>query len=252
MLITLKSPTLIKIMDEANKIVHLVLDHAETNVRAGMTTRELNTLLEQKLAEFPEATSAFKGYKGYPDVSCISVNEEVVHGIPGDRVIKEGDIVSVDFGVYYNKLAGDAARTFIIGKVNDDITKLVSETRRGLLEGIEQMREGNTLHDVSNAIDAVAKQNGYGNVKGFCGHGIGEKMHEPPNVFNYVAPGQENVRLRTGMVFALEPMFNLGTSDTIILEDKWTVITKDKSPSCHWELSVAITDDGPKILGARR
>ena len=239
-------------MDEANKIVHLVLDHAETNVKAGMTTKELNALLEQKLAEFPEATSAFKGYKGYPDVSCISVNEEVVHGIPSDRIINDGDIVSVDFGVYYKKMAGDAARTFMIGNVKEDTKKLVAETRRGLFEGIEQMRKGNTLQDISMAIDAVAKQNGYGNVKGFCGHGIGERMHEPPNVFNYVAPGQENVRLRTGMVLALEPMFNLGTSDTEILKDRWTVITKDKSLSCHWELSVAITDDGPKILGARR
>lgn len=239
-------------MDEANKIVHSVLDHAEKNIKSGMTTRELNSLLEQKLSEFPEAKSAFKGYKGYPDVSCISVNEQVVHGIPGDRIILDGDIVSVDFGVYYKGMAGDAARTFIVGSVSEEIRKLVADTRLGLFEGIDKMRVGNTLHDVSRAIDAVAKANGYGNVKGFCGHGIGERMHEAPNVFNYVEPWQDDVRLRTGMVFALEPMFNLGTSDTIILEDNWTVITKDGRPSCHWELSVAITDDGPKILGAER
>lgn len=249
MLIRLKSPAQIEVMNEVNKIVHSVLDYAEHIVGPGITTGQVDELLEKRMLETPEAISAFKGYKDYKFVSCISINEEVVHGVPGSRVIQDGDIVSVDFGVYYKGFAGDAARTFIIGAVSDEVRKLVEETKKGLYAGIEKMVAGNYLYDVSDAIDKVAKQNKYSNVQNFCGHGIGEKMHEPPNVFNYIEPKQTNVRLREGMVFALEPMFCLGKSANEILSDGWTVITKDRKPSCHWELSVAITESGPRILG---
>lgn len=248
-MIFLKSKEQIDTMDHANRIVHGVLLYAEQIIKAGMTTGELDALLEKRMSETPEATSAFKGYKGYRHVSCISINEEIVHGVPGSRVIQDGDIVSVDFGVYYKGLAGDAAKTFMVGQVSDDAKKLVEETRLGLLAGIEQMKVGNRLHDIARAIDKVAVANKFGNTRGYCGHGIGKRMHEEPNVFNYVEPAVPNVRLREGMVFALEPMFSLGTNESIILEDKWTVITKDKSLSAHWELSVAITESGPRILG---
>lgn len=248
-MIFLKTPEQIEIMNKANTIVHSVLDEAEANIEAGMTTQQLNDIMEAKLGEFEGATSAFKGYKGFPAVACISTNEEVVHGIPGKRVISSGDIVSVDFGVYYKGFAGDSARTFVVGEIDEETQQLVKNTRMGLLKGIEQMVPGNRLHDIGRAIEAVAKEHNYGNVKGFCGHGIGAKMHEQPHVFNYVEPKEPNVRLRAGMVLALEPMFNLGTSDVKILEDGWTVVTTDKAYSCHWEVSVAITNRGPRILG---
>lgn len=248
-MIFLKTPEQIELMHEANLIVHAVLDEAQANIQADMTTQELNDIMEKKLAEFPEAISAFKGYKGYPDVACISVNEEVVHGIPGERVIMPGDIVSVDFGVYNKGFAGDSARTFIIGEVDVEVTELVEITRQGLFAGIEQMVPGNRLHDIGRAIAAVAESHNYGNVRGFCGHGIGTKMHELPHVFNYVEPREPNVRLRPGMVLALEPMFCLGKKDVALLNDGWTVVTRDGKYACHWELSIAITNDGPRILG---
>jgi methionyl aminopeptidase len=248
-MIFLKTTEQIDIMHEANLIVHAVLDEAENNIEAGMTTQELNDIMENKMSEFSGATSAFRGYKDYPDVSCISVNEEVVHGIPSEKMILPGDIVSVDFGVYYNGMAGDSARTFIVGDVEPEVRDLVSITRQGLWAGIRQMVPGNKLHDIGEAIDAVARQHNFGNVRGFCGHGIGAKMHELPHVFNYVEPLEPNVRLRAGMVFALEPMFNLGHAEVLILEDGWTIITKDKKKSCHWELSIAVTENGPRVLG---
>lgn len=248
-MIYLKSPREIDVMHKSNVIVHKCLDRAEAEIRPGVTTRQLNDAIDNELSKYPGATPAFLGYQGYPAVSCISVNEEIVHGIPGDRVVKDGDIVSIDFGVYYNGYAGDSARTFLVGDVSDDAKKLSEQTRRGLFAGIEQMVPGNRLYDISKAISAIAKENFYGNIKNFCGHGIGKSMHESPSVFNYIEPKEPNVRLRAGMVFALEPMFTLGSSVGVVLNDNWTVVTSDKSLACHWELSVAITDDGPRILG---
>src|SRR3989344_5160009 len=162
-MIFLKTPEQIDIMHEANLIVHAVLDEAENNIDAGMTTQELNDIMEKKMSEYPGATSAFRGYKGYPDVSCISINDEVVHGIPSEKMILPGDIVSVDFGVYYKGMAGDSARTFIVGTVEPEVRELVSVTRQGLWAGIQQMVPGNRLHDIGEAIDAVARQHKYGN-----------------------------------------------------------------------------------------
>ena len=235
-------------MDESNRIVHMCLNKAEEYLRPGMTTKEIDMLMEEELTHY-DATPAFKGYKGYPAFSCISINEEVVHGIPGERIIMDGDVVSIDCGVYYKGYAGDAARTFLVGDVSDDVKKLSDQTRRALFVGIEQMYPGNRLYDIAKAINAVAQENNYGNLKNFCGHGIGKSMHESPSVFNYVEPREPNVRLRAGMVLALEPMFTLGSSYGAVSDDKWTIKTIDNSISSHWELSVAITDVGPRILG---
>ena len=248
-MITLKTPAQIDIMDEANKIVHNILDYAENEIKIGMTSNELDVLMEKRLNSFEGATSAFKNYLGYPKVSCISTNSVVVHGIPDDTRFKSGDIVSIDFGVYYKGFAGDSAKTFIVGEPDVEDFKLLCVTKRALYTGIKQMVIGNRLHDIGKAIDDIAKEQKYGNVRNFCGHGIGTKMHERPSVFNYVDPRESNIRFQEGLVLALEPMFTLGTERVKILDDGWTVKTEDSANAAHWELSIAITKDGPRILG---
>lgn len=250
-MIILKTSEQIDIMHESNLIVHSILDFAENNIAIGMKTGELDNMMEEKLREFKGATSAFKNYLGYKKVSCISVNEEIVHGVPGDRIFNDGDLVSIDFGVYYNGFAGDSAKTFILGTPkNKEDEELVIQTKKSLFVGIEQMTIGNRLYDINSSIEKVAKENGYGNVRNFCGHGIGTKMHEKPSVLNYVDKSEPNIRLQEGLVLALEPMFTLGNAITeISKEDKWTVSSIDKKNAAHWELSIAITSDGPRILG---
>jgi methionyl aminopeptidase len=247
-MIILKDTNQINTMDEANKIVHGVLDLVEQNTSIGITTKELDDIA-YKEAKRLGAEPAFLGYLGYPASICVSINEEIVHGIPGPRVIKNGDVVSIDFGVIHNGFVGDAAKTFVVGKTTDDVEHLICYTKDALMSGIKTAVVGNRLHDISFAISSVAKKYGYGNIKNFCGHGIGKKMHEEPKVLNYVDKTQHNVRLQAGMVLALEPMFTLGTSDTVTLNDGWTVVTKDKSIACHQEFSIAIFNSGPKILG---
>ena len=247
-MIILKNEKQIDTMDEANKIVHDVLDQIVPRIVAGTTTEELDEVASKVVGGLG-AKATFKGYAGYPKHLCVSVNDEIVHGIPGSRVIQNGDVVSIDFGATYKGFVGDAARTVIVGEVSEHVRSLVEDTRQALLYGIEQMVPDNHIFDVSRAIEEVALENNYGNVRNFCGHGIGKNMHEDPKIFNYVDFNQVNFKLREGMVFALEPMFTLGTSDTEILEDKWTVVTTDGSPAVHWELSVAITKDGPRVLG---
>jgi methionyl aminopeptidase len=249
-MIILKTPEQIDMMDESNKIVHHILDYAENITEVDMTSKELDILLEEELRNFKGATPAFKGYMGFPNASCISINAEIVHGVPADIPFKSGDIISIDFGVFLAGFAGDATKTFILGEPkNDEDVRLVSETKRALEEGISQMIIGNRLHDISIAINAVAKSNGFGNIRHFCGHGIGTKMHESPSVFNYIEPREPNIRLQEGLVLALEPMFTLGTDDTEFLDDKWTVVSADATNTAHWECSVAITKDGPRVLG---
>jgi len=250
-MIPLKTKKEIIIMNEANQIVHDVLNQLALRICAGISTRELDQMTEDLLLSNtgPSITPAFKGYMGYPSALCISVNEEIVHGIPGNRIIQDGDVVSIDFGVIYKNFVGDAAKTIVVGHAPDEIIKLSEQTKYALKVGIDQMRVGKRLHHIGEAISAVAKKNKFGNVQSFCGHGIGRKMHEDPPVFNYVKITEPNVRLREGMVLALEPMFTLGTGETEILKDGWTVITKDKSTAAHWEVSVAITDGDPFVLG---
>ena len=251
-MIFLKSPQQIETMNQANLIVHSALDIVEKNIKPGMTTEEIDALVETEILRH-NAKPAFKGYKGFKHATCISVNEIVVHGVPDKRIIQDGDIIGVDVGVLYNGFFGDAARTLIVGNTSPEIKKLVEETKRALYAGIEQMREGNRLYDINAAIEKVAKENKYGIVKGLCGHGIGGGigggLHEKPNIFNYVEFQEPNVRLHVGMVFALEPMFALGKPNVEILDDGWTVQTKDKSIAAHQELSIAITKNGYRILG---
>lgn len=248
-MIFLKTPEQIEKMDKANRVVHSVLDAVEKAIKPGISTDELDLIAKDTLFSHDGATSAFKGYHGFPKYICISVNEEIVHGIPGDRVIQDGDIVSIDFGAHYLGFTGDAARTIIVGEVDKQVSDLVVNTKKSLFAGINQMFPGRRLHDIGAAIDAIAKKHKYGNVRGYCGHGIGINMHESPHVFNYVNNNEPNVRLRPGMVFALEPMFLLGSDDVETLEDNWTVVTKDRRLAVHWELSVAITEGGPRMLG---
>jgi methionyl aminopeptidase len=250
-MIILKTSDQIEIMDEANRIVHHILNYAEKTTEIGMTSEKLDLLLEDELKNFNGASPAFKGYMGYPKASCISINSQVVHGMPNaTTVFKEGDIISIDFGVFFNNFVGDGSKTFILGKANcEKDINLVNETKRALEEGVRQMVVGNRLHDISIAIERVAKLNGFGNIRNFCGHGIGIKMHESPSVFNYPEPKEPNIRLQEGLVLALEPMFTLGTWKTKFLDDKWTVVTIDNSNTAHWEYSVAVTKDGPRILG---
>lgn len=249
-MILLKTKEEIDIMDEANKIVHDILDHVESHISIEISTRKLDCIAEDLLHTFvPHVEPAFKGYMGYPASLCVSINEEVVHGIPGDRIIQDGDIVSIDIGIKHKGFVGDAARTITVGNVSKEVIQLVYNTKKALKLGIDQMRIGNRLHDIGRAIESVAHQYKYGNIKNFCGHGIGTSMHESPSVFNYINSMEPNIRLQEGMVLALEPMFVLGKEDVYIDRDKWTVKTVDGSMAAHWELSVAVTKGEPRVLG---
>lgn len=248
-MIILKTKEQIDIMDDANKIVHDILFCAKDSAKAGMSTYELDKLMEDKLNQY-DVESAFKGYFGYPNISCISVNEVIVHGIPSkDTILKDSDLISIDLGVHYKGFVGDSAISFFIGNANKEHENLSEDTRKALYAGIDKMRIGNRLNDISKAINDVAKKNNYGVVRDFSGHGVGSKMHESPSVYNYIEPREPNIRLQEGLVLALEPMFVLGSPEFLISYDRWTVYTKDNSIAAHWELSVAVTKDGPRILG---
>ena len=254
-MIPLKTKEQIAIMHEANQIVHHALDLVAAHLNDGGDTKTLNDIAEN-ITAVHGAVPAFKGYHGFPASLCVSINQEVVHGIPSEnRLMHFGDVVSIDYGVIHKGFVGDATRTYIVGEdtgavyASDKVRKLNEDTRLALKAGIAQMKIGNRLNDISASIDAIARANGYGNIKTFCGHGVGQKMHEEPKVLNYIDPNMHNIRLQEGMVLAIEPMFTLGTSNVIILSDGWTVVTTDKSIACHWEVSVAITADGPFVLG---
>ncbi len=215
---------------------------------AGVSTWDLDKWAEE-FARGHDATPAFKGYHGFPGSLCVSLNEQVVHGIPSKKVIlAEGDIVSIDFGVLYRGFYGDAAVTLAISKIDGPKAGLLKVTRESLYRGIEQARVGNRINDISAAVQAHAEKHGFSVVKQFVGHGIGTALHEGPEVPNYSIDKKRTPRIIAGMVLAIEPMVNSGTSDVKVLKDGWTVITKDKSPSAHFEHSVAVTEEGPIIL----
>jgi methionyl aminopeptidase len=246
-MILLKTYNQINKIDDANRIVHLALNKIEKYLGVGISTIELDELAKREILH-AGAIPTFLGYNGFPKSVCISINEEIVHGIPReDKIIKDGDVVSVDIGATYEGFVGDAAKTIIVGSADSKVTELVYNTSKALMAGINQAQVGKTLHDISKAIDSVAKEHKYGNIKEYCGHGVGINLHEEPKVLNYV--DGPNIHLQEGLVLAIEPMFALGLSDTKIMEDKWTVVTKDNSVAAHWELSLAITIDGPRILG---
>ncbi|MGC8809758.1 MAG: type I methionyl aminopeptidase [bacterium] len=244
--IILKSPQEIEKMRRSNQIVAEILAEIKEAVRPGITTRDLEELAEELLAK-KKAKPAFKGYNGFPAALCTSVNEEIVHGIPSERVLKEGDILSLDFGVIYDDFYGDAAITLPVGQVSPEAARLMRVAEEALYLAIEQARPENRLQDISAAIQHFVESQGFSVVRDFVGHGIGKHLHEKPQVPNFGLPGR-GIRLRPGMTLAIEPMINAGGHEVEILEDGWTAVTKDRSLSAHFEHSVAITENGPDIL----
>ena len=245
--IVLKSPDEIKVMQEANQIVAETLDTLQENIEPGKSTWQLNRIAE-KYIETRNAKPAFKGYRGFPGSVCISINDEVVHGIPSKKVIlKEGDIVSIDFGVKYKGFYGDAAITVPVGTISPVNGKLLQVTKESLYKGIEQAFAGNRINDISRAVQKHVEQAGFSVVRQFVGHGIGHDLHEPPEIPNY-SRKERTPKLLPGMVLAIEPMVNVGKYEVQVLKDGWTVVTRDKSKSAHFEHSVAVTEDGPIIL----
>ena len=247
--IYLKSRDEVEKLRAVNLIVAAVLDAVEAACKPGATTWDLNEIADAKLKAMG-ATSAFLGYHGYPAVLCTSVNEVVVHGIPRkDVVLKDGDIIGIDFGCFKDGFCGDSARTIAIGKATDDAKKLMAATKESLDRAIEQCKPGNRLQDIGWAVQSHVEPLGYSVVRTFVGHGIGRAMHEPPSVPNHGREGS-GLRLKEGMVLAIEPMLNAGGSAVRVVDDGWTVVTADASLSAHVEHTVAITAAGPRILTA--
>lgn len=245
-IIVLKSPDEIEKMRKSSLVVAEILAAVRVAVWPGITTIELERLCEEYLKK-RKVRPAFKGYKGYPYCLCTSVNEEVVHGMPSKRVLKEGDILSVDVGIECGGYYGDAAITIPVGKISDDADRLVKVAETSLSLAIEKAVIGNRLFDISYAVQNYVEGNGFSVVRAFVGHGIGRELHEPPQVPNFGTP-DKGVRLKAGMVLAIEPMINAGGSDVVIMEDGWTAVTKDGSLSAHFEHTVAITEKGPYVL----
>ena len=253
-MVTIKSAKEIECMKEACRVVALVYKELEERIRPGMSTAELDKIAEIKMRELG-AIPAQKGYdvgiKGippFPAATCISINDEVIHGIPSkQRIIKEGDIVSVDTVAFKNGFHGDAARTFVVGKVSKEIEKLIKVTKQAFFEGIQYAKPGNRVGDISHAIGEYVYANGFSVVQEFQGHGIGRQMHEDPGVPNDGKAGR-GIRLEPGMTLAVEPMVIQGKHDILELEDGWTIITKDGSMSAHYENTILITEKEPEIL----
>ena len=245
--ITIKSAREIELMKEAGRILEIVHEEMAKALRPGMSTLEIDKLGEEVIRSYG-FTPSFLNYNGYPASVCVSVNDEVVHGIPSSkRIIKEGDIVGLDAGVIYKGYHSDAARTHAIGEVSEEAKKLIRVTRESFFEGIKYAKEGNYLFEISAAIGKYARERGYGVVRDLCGHGIGAQLHEAPEIPNYEM-GRRGVRLRKGMTLAIEPMINIGTHEVEWLDDDWTVVTADGSLSAHYENTVLITEGEPVLL----
>ena len=246
-MVSLKSERELNLMRKASSAVARILDEMASMVKPGMTTLEIDKYAERRCKELG-VTPAFKGYHGFPACVCISLNDEVVHGIPSaKRTLKAGDIVGLDFGVSYDGFYGDAARTVPVGPISADAQKLLDATREGLMKGIEQCREGNRVFDIGHAIQNYVEGFGFSVVREFVGHGIGRALHEEPQVPNY-GPKGKGMLLKSGMVLAIEPMINAGGHEVRVLGDGWTAVTMDHSLSAHFEHTVAITPSGPEIL----
>jgi methionyl aminopeptidase len=243
---TVKTADEIDRMRRAGRIVAEVLALVESELRPGVSTAYLDEIAERHIRE-SGATPSFKGYFRYPASICVSIDEEVVHGIPGDRTIREGQVVSIDAGAIWQGWHGDAARTFVVGEAPDRVRRLVADTRLGLMAGIAAARPGNHIGDISAAVEAIALPEGYGVVRNYVGHGIGTQMHEAPQVPNYATPSK-GMKLVPGICLAIEPMFTLGTWECDVKDDEWTVVTRDGSLAAHFEHTIAITEDGPEIL----
>jgi methionyl aminopeptidase len=244
--IRIKTPAEIDILRKAGKILSSVINELQRSLKSGMTTKDVDDVAE-KLIRRHNVLPAFKGYRGFPGCTCISVNEEVVHGIPGPKVLKDGDLVSLDVGIIHDDYYSDTAVTVGIGKIDTTHQKLLDVTRESLYKGIAQAKSNNHLSDISAAVQQHVEKNGFSVVRNFVGHGIGRQLHEEPEIPNFGAPHQGPV-LKEGMVFAIEPMVNMGGYHTKTLQDGWTVVTEDGKPSAHFEHTIAITSKGPEIL----
>jgi len=244
--IILKSPQEIERMRAPSRIVAQVLETLKDKVRPGVTTIRLNQIAEEKAIRLG-AKPAFKGYSGYPFALCCSLNDQVVHGMPGNRKLIEGDILSIDFGVVCGGYFGDAAVTLPVGEISEKAARLLRVTEESLYEAIKAMTEGNRLSDISYAVQSYVESRGYSVVRDFVGHGIGKSLHESPQIPNFGKPGR-GVKLKSGMVFAIEPMINEKGPDVRVLDDGWTAVTSDGGLSAHFEHTVAVTEEGPEIL----
>ena len=245
-MIPLKSEKDLKALRDSGKILAKVLERLGEIIKPGLTTKEIDKLAEEMILK-EGAVCAFKGYKGFPAAVCTSINEEIVHGIPGDRRLREGDIISLDLGVNFKGYFSDAAVTLPVGRVSPKLKNLIEVTKAALLKGIQAAKIENNLSDISHTIQSHVEKNGYSVVRQFVGHGIGLQLHENPEIPNFGRPHQ-GPKLEKGMVLAIEPMVNMGTWESYILENGWTAVTKDKSPSAHFEHTIAITEKGPQIL----
>ncbi len=244
--IRIKSANEVDILRKAGRILSSIVTQLQGSLTSGMSTKEID-LRAEDLIHKNKVVSAFKGYRGFPGVACISVNEGVVHGIPDKRIVKDGDIVSLDIGIVYEGYYSDTAVTVAIGNISPEIGRLLEVAQSSLFRGIEQARVGNRLSDISFAVQSFVEMHGFSVVRDFVGHGIGRQLHEEPEIPNYGRPAQGPV-LQEGMVFAIEPMVNMGTHRTKILRDGWTVVTEDGKPSAHFEHTIVITASGPEIL----
>ena len=245
-MITLKSKREIELLKEAGHIVYLTHQYLRPHIKAGIKTKELDRLAEEFIRS-KGATPSFKGYEGFPSTLCISINDEVVHGFPSDRVLQDGDIISIDIGACYKGYHGDSAWTYTVGEVSDDAKYLLEHTEKALYEGIKQAKVGNRIGDIGYAIEKYAKEHNLGVVKELVGHGVGTSVHEAPDVPNYGTKGT-GPKIRDGMVIAIEPMLTLGSPDIYVEDNDWTVVTMDSSLSAHFEHTIAITNDGVEIL----
>jgi len=246
--IIIKTKDEIERMRQANQIIARLFEHIEDFIKPGITTAELAQEAELFIRAH-NAIPAFKGYNGFPAAICTSVNEEIVHGIPGRRRLKEGDIIGIDVGTIRDGFHGDAARTYTVGSITKEARRLIEATKNALAAGIEQARPGNHLYDISAAVQGVVESAGFSVVRDFVGHGIGSNLHEEPQIPNFGKKGTGPV-LKEGMTFAIEPMVNAGSWRVKVLGDGWTAVTGDGSLSAHFEHSIAITSDGPDILSA--
>ncbi len=245
--IEIKSTREIELMTESGRILEIVHKELEKALRPGMSTLDIDRLGEEIIRSY-NCIPSFLNYNGYPASICVSVNEEVVHGIPSSkRILKDGDVVSLDAGVIYKGYHSDAARTHGIGEISKEAKKLIEVTRQSFFEGIKYAKEGNHLFDISNAIGTYTESFGYGVVRDLCGHGVGTKLHESPQIPNYVM-NRRGVKLKAGMTLAIEPMINMGTWEVDWLDDEWTVVSRDRSVSAHYENTVLITDGEPRLL----
>lgn len=247
MAVTIKSAREIELMRESCKLLARVHQELEQAIRPGMSTLDIDRMGEKMIRDMG-CIPNFKNYNGYPASICVSVNDEVVHGIPSaTRILQEGDIVSLDAGLIYKGYHSDAARTHAVGQVSAEKQKLMEVTKQSFFEGIKMAKAGNHLYDISNAIDAYVSGFGYGIVRDLCGHGIGTHLHEDPQIPNY-AQKKRGIKLVPGMTLAIEPMINMGTWEVKWLDDRWTVVTADGAPSSHYENTILITEGEPEIL----